>query len=74
MPIVQQGGTNTTALVVPDLYVQIVPPPKLNVEWRTYQRRGSRRYRVLGTRRAPRYRRDNVGLCTKLRACDDPKA
>jgi hypothetical protein len=27
MPIVQQGAINTTALVVPDLYVQIVPPP-----------------------------------------------
>ncbi len=26
MPIVQQGSLNTTALVVPDLYVQIVPP------------------------------------------------
>lgn len=26
MPIVQQGNINTTALVVPDLYVQIVPP------------------------------------------------
>ena len=26
MPIVQQGSINTTALVVPDLYVQIVPP------------------------------------------------
>ena len=26
MPIVQQGNVNTTALVVPDLYVQIVPP------------------------------------------------
>ena len=25
MPIVQQGSINTTALVVPDLYVQIVP-------------------------------------------------
>jgi hypothetical protein len=24
MPIVQQGSINTTALVVPDLYVQIV--------------------------------------------------
>jgi len=29
MPIVQQGSTNTTALVVPDLYVQIVPPQNL---------------------------------------------
>ncbi|MDE8344813.1 MAG: phage tail protein [Acidocella sp.] len=26
MPIVQQGAINTTALIVPDLYVQIVPP------------------------------------------------
>lgn len=26
MPIVQQGQINTTALIVPDLYVQIVPP------------------------------------------------
>ncbi|MGN5354888.1 phage tail protein [Ralstonia sp. L16] len=26
MPIVQQGSINTTALIVPDLYVQIVPP------------------------------------------------
>ena len=26
MPIVQQGSLNTPALVVPDLYVQIVPP------------------------------------------------
>jgi phage tail sheath protein FI len=26
MPIVQQGSINTTALVVPDLFVQIVPP------------------------------------------------
>lgn len=26
MPIVQSGSVNTTALVVPDLYVQIVPP------------------------------------------------
>ena len=29
MPIVQQGTINTTALVVPDLYVQIVPPQNL---------------------------------------------
>lgn len=26
MPVVQQGAINTTALIVPDLYVQIVPP------------------------------------------------
>ena len=26
MPISQQGALNTTALIVPDLYVQIVPP------------------------------------------------
>ena len=31
MPIFQQGSLNTTALTVPDLYVQIVaPPPQLN--------------------------------------------
>ncbi len=29
MPIVQQGNINTTALVVPDLYVQIVSPQNL---------------------------------------------
>jgi len=29
MPIVQQGSLNTTALVVPDLYVQIVAPQNL---------------------------------------------
>jgi phage tail sheath protein FI len=29
MPIVQQGSINSTALVVPDLYVQIVPPQNL---------------------------------------------
>lgn len=29
MPIVQQGAVNTTALIVPDLYVQIVPPQNL---------------------------------------------
>lgn len=29
MPIVQQGSINTTALIVPDLYVQIVPPQTL---------------------------------------------
>lgn len=29
MPIVQKGSINTTALVVPDLYVQIVPPQNL---------------------------------------------
>lgn len=29
MPIVQQGSINTTALIVPDLYVQIVPPQQL---------------------------------------------
>ena len=29
MPIVQQGSINTTALIVPDLYVQIVPPQSL---------------------------------------------
>ena len=29
MPIVQQGALNTTALIVPDLYVQIVPPQSL---------------------------------------------
>jgi hypothetical protein len=29
MPIVQQGAINTTALIVPDLYVQIVPPQSL---------------------------------------------
>jgi uncharacterized protein len=27
MPVVQSGSLNTAALVVPDLYVQIVPPP-----------------------------------------------
>jgi hypothetical protein len=26
MPVVQQGSINTTALIVPDIYVQIVPP------------------------------------------------
>ena len=26
MPVVQQGSINTTALIVPDVYVQIVPP------------------------------------------------
>ncbi|MDT7953342.1 MAG: phage tail protein [Acetobacteraceae bacterium] len=31
MPIVQSGTLNTTALVVPDLYVQIVPPQNLVV-------------------------------------------
>src|ERR1700759_2561059 len=29
MAIIQQGSVNTTALVVPDLYVQIVPPQNL---------------------------------------------
>ena len=29
MPIVQQGAINTTALIVPDLYVQVVPPQNL---------------------------------------------
>ncbi|HEX3350107.1 MAG TPA: phage tail protein [Acetobacteraceae bacterium] len=29
MPVVQKGSINTTALVVPDLYVQIVPPQNL---------------------------------------------
>ena len=29
MPILQQGAINTTALIVPDLYVQIVPPQSL---------------------------------------------
>jgi hypothetical protein len=29
MPIFQQGSLNTTALIVPDLYVQIVPPNQL---------------------------------------------
>jgi uncharacterized protein len=29
MPIIQQGSVNTTALIVPDLYVQIVPPQNL---------------------------------------------
>ncbi len=29
MPIVQSGNLNTTALVVPDLYVQVVPPQNL---------------------------------------------
>ncbi len=29
MPIVQAGNLNTTALVVPDLYVQVVPPQNL---------------------------------------------
>jgi hypothetical protein len=29
MPIVQQGSINTTALIVPDLYVQIVPPQNI---------------------------------------------
>ena len=29
--IVQQGSINTTALIVPDLYVQIVPPQTLNL-------------------------------------------
>ena len=29
MPVVQQGAINTTALIVPDLYVQIVPPQNL---------------------------------------------
>ena len=29
MPIVQQGSINTTSLIVPDLYVQVVPPQNL---------------------------------------------
>ena len=29
MPIVQSGSLNTTALVAPDLYVQVVPPQNL---------------------------------------------
>ena len=29
MPIVQSGSMNNTALVVPDLYVEIVPPQNL---------------------------------------------
>ena len=29
MPIVQQGALNTTALVIPDTYVQVVPPKNL---------------------------------------------
>jgi hypothetical protein len=29
MPIFSQGAINTTALIVPDLYVQIVPPHPL---------------------------------------------
>ena len=29
MPVVQAGALNTTALVVPDLYVQVVPPQNL---------------------------------------------
>ena len=29
MPIVQKGSLNTTSLIVPDLYVQIVPPQNL---------------------------------------------
>jgi phage tail sheath protein FI len=29
VPIAQQGSVNTTALIVPDLYVQIVPPQNL---------------------------------------------
>lgn len=29
MPIAQQGNVNTTSLIVPDLYVQIVPPQNL---------------------------------------------
>jgi phage tail sheath protein FI len=31
MPIVQQGALNTTALTVPDIYVQIVPPQAVNL-------------------------------------------
>ena len=29
MPIAQQGSVNTTSLIIPDLYVQIVPPQNL---------------------------------------------
>jgi hypothetical protein len=29
MPVIQQGSINTTSLIVPDLYVQIVPPQNL---------------------------------------------
>lgn len=29
MPVFQQGGINTTALILPDLYVQVVPPQNL---------------------------------------------
>lgn len=29
MPIIQKGSVNTTSLIVPDLYVQIVPPQNL---------------------------------------------
>lgn len=31
MPITQQGSVNTTALVVPDLYINIVPPAQQNL-------------------------------------------
>ncbi len=49
MPIIQQGSINTTSLIVPDLYVQIVPPQNLGTERRSNQCLRSRGHGILGS-------------------------
>ena len=50
MPIFAQGTLNTTALIVPDLYVQIVPPQTLNLNGIPSNMVGLCRYPLLGVR------------------------
>ena len=67
MPIVQQGSINTTALVVPDLYVQIVPPQNLVLNGVPTDIVGVGRQRELGAGGPAGDRGDDVGLREHVR-------
>ena len=54
MPIIQAGAVNNTALIVPDLYVEIVTASKFDLEWCTYQYNWSGRRINMGSGRMPR--------------------
>ena len=68
MPIVQQGSLNTTALVVPDLYVQIVPPQNLVLNGVPTNVVGVVGHGELGAGGPAGDRRHDDGLCRQLRA------
>lgn len=73
MPIYQQGSVNTAALVVPDLYVQIVPPQNLVLNGVPTNLVGLVGGGVLGAGQPARDHRRNGGLRPQLRAGAGPQ-